>query len=564
MDDVVAVRGAAPAPDLAAGSTRPPSCARRPGCRRGVAVGVRRGRMAGGRAGTRTLRRRGPQRGQRADTEAGAVLVGRGGRVAIATGLLNVQLVGDPTEIETDAILDRGGAREGRRPAVRAAPVRGRARRPATRSPRRWRCTTTPGSCSPSRRWSSTSRSGSRRPTPGTASSGSGTTPAGRRYGRRRRAAPRRPGTTPSARASASRSSTTASTPTTRTCRGRRRRLRLLPGRRARDLHVRHGRDARRRPRHLLRRAWSARAVGQRARRRRRRSRVRAHAHRLPGRPGGHADHARARRRVRRRPDHRGAAPAGDGRRHHRVQPRPERRRLGPHRDAGPGAGGAAANGRGGLGTAIFWAASNGDNVDVLEDEVGLARRRDRGGPVDPQGPGGQRRPRPEVELIAPGVDVVSTHRRRRLRHVTGTSFAAPCAAGCAALALSVRPALTPRRAAGDHAHHRRQDRRRRLRRQRAQRRLRLRPGQRLRGRPGRRPSDRARHRPGRFNDVPEGETTARSSRGTCEGVEDLTFEVTSGPTTTTGPADSFELLLGPRSRFPPRASASPRRRGSG
>ena len=48
------------------------------------------------------------------------------------------------------------------------------------------------------------------------------------------------------------------------------------------------------------------------------------------------------------------------------------------------------------------------------------------------------------------------------------------------------------------------------------------------------------------FNDVPEGETTARSITWDVEGVEDFTFEVTSGPTTTSGPPNAFQLLLGP------------------
>jgi thermitase len=103
----------------------------------------------------------------------------------------------------------------------------------------------------------------------------------------------------------------------------------------------------------------------------------------------------------------------------------------------------AAANGRGGRGLAIFWAASNGDNVDVMLDEVVShadviavvrSNRRDR----EDNGARG-----PEVELIAPGVDVVSTTGNGGYGPSTGTSFAAPCAAGCAALALSMNPDLT-------------------------------------------------------------------------------------------------------------------------
>lgn len=103
----------------------------------------------------------------------------------------------------------------------------------------------------------------------------------------------------------------------------------------------------------------------------------------------------------------------------------------------------AAAQGRGGRGLAIFWAASNGDNVDVLEDEVVshadvIAVVRSTRRDLEDNAARG-----PEVELIAPGVDVVSTTGNGRYGTDTGTSFAAPCAAGCAALALSMNPALT-------------------------------------------------------------------------------------------------------------------------
>lgn len=103
----------------------------------------------------------------------------------------------------------------------------------------------------------------------------------------------------------------------------------------------------------------------------------------------------------------------------------------------------AAVNGRGGRGLAIFWAASNGRNVDVLKDQVVSHRdviavvRSDRNDREDNAARG------PEVELIAPGVDVFSTKGDGGYGTSTGTSFAAPCAAGCAALALSVDTALT-------------------------------------------------------------------------------------------------------------------------
>jgi thermitase len=103
----------------------------------------------------------------------------------------------------------------------------------------------------------------------------------------------------------------------------------------------------------------------------------------------------------------------------------------------------AATNGRQGKGLPIFWAASNGEDVDISLDEVVshpdviavvLSTNRDQ---EDNAARG------PEVELIAPGVDVFSTRSGGSYGTDTGTSCAAPCAAGCAALALSVNPQLT-------------------------------------------------------------------------------------------------------------------------
>ncbi|MGC3000474.1 S8 family serine peptidase [Streptomyces sp. G35A] len=103
----------------------------------------------------------------------------------------------------------------------------------------------------------------------------------------------------------------------------------------------------------------------------------------------------------------------------------------------------AATKGRQGKGLPIFWAASNGRNVDIAKDEVvshpdviAVVRstNRDR---EDNAARG------PEVELIAPGVNVLSTTSGGGYGTSTGTSFAAPCAAGCAALAVSVNPGLT-------------------------------------------------------------------------------------------------------------------------
>ncbi len=103
----------------------------------------------------------------------------------------------------------------------------------------------------------------------------------------------------------------------------------------------------------------------------------------------------------------------------------------------------AGTNGRGGRGLAIFWAASNGNNVDVTQDEVVSQEdviavvRSDHNDREDNAARG------ETVELIAPGVDVFSTRSGNGYGTSTGTSFAAPCAAGCAALALSMKPGLT-------------------------------------------------------------------------------------------------------------------------
>ena len=102
----------------------------------------------------------------------------------------------------------------------------------------------------------------------------------------------------------------------------------------------------------------------------------------------------------------------------------------------------AAANGRQGRGCAIFWASSNGRNVDIAKDEVvshpdviavGRSTNRDQ---EDNSARGAK------LEYLAPGVDVYGATSGNSYRHWTGTSFAAPCAAGVAALALAVRPTL--------------------------------------------------------------------------------------------------------------------------
>jgi thermitase len=103
----------------------------------------------------------------------------------------------------------------------------------------------------------------------------------------------------------------------------------------------------------------------------------------------------------------------------------------------------AAANGRGGLGVPILWAASNGF-VEIARDEVvshsdviavGRSNRRDE---EDGSAYG------PKLELLAPGRDVYSTSSSSAgYRFSTGTSYAAPLAAGVAALVLARHPDWT-------------------------------------------------------------------------------------------------------------------------
>ena len=103
----------------------------------------------------------------------------------------------------------------------------------------------------------------------------------------------------------------------------------------------------------------------------------------------------------------------------------------------------AVTNGRGGLGTAVFWASSNGDNVPIASDEVvshpnviavGRSTRKDT---EDDSARGD------ELDFLAPGVDVYSTRSGDTYGISTGTSFAAPCAAGVGALVLGVRADLS-------------------------------------------------------------------------------------------------------------------------
>jgi len=103
----------------------------------------------------------------------------------------------------------------------------------------------------------------------------------------------------------------------------------------------------------------------------------------------------------------------------------------------------ATRQGRRGRGTPVFWASSNGNNADIGLDQVvshpnviavGRSRRDDR---EDNSARG------PQLAFLAPGVNVVSTASGGGTRTSTGTSYAAPLAAGVGALVLSVNPDLT-------------------------------------------------------------------------------------------------------------------------
>jgi subtilisin family serine protease len=102
----------------------------------------------------------------------------------------------------------------------------------------------------------------------------------------------------------------------------------------------------------------------------------------------------------------------------------------------------ASRQGRRGLGCPIFWASSNGNNVAIDEDEVvshptvlavGRSRNNDR---EDNSARGA------ELAFLAPGVDVFSTRSGGGMGTSTGTSFAAPLAAGVGALVLAIDPDL--------------------------------------------------------------------------------------------------------------------------
>jgi subtilisin family serine protease len=102
----------------------------------------------------------------------------------------------------------------------------------------------------------------------------------------------------------------------------------------------------------------------------------------------------------------------------------------------------AAVQGRGGLGVPIFWAASNGP-FDIAHDEVCshpdvMAVSRSNRNDLEDGAAYGRK-----LEFLAPGVEVYSTKSGGKYRYWTGCSFAAPLAAGVAALVLARNPTWT-------------------------------------------------------------------------------------------------------------------------
>lgn len=105
----------------------------------------------------------------------------------------------------------------------------------------------------------------------------------------------------------------------------------------------------------------------------------------------------------------------------------------------------ASTKGRKGKGTLILWAATNG-NHPISADQVCshpkvCAIGRSTSADADDGSGFG-----PELEYLAPGVDVMIPTSGNGYGLTTGTSFAAPCAAGVAALALSANPKLTAKK----------------------------------------------------------------------------------------------------------------------
>lgn len=102
----------------------------------------------------------------------------------------------------------------------------------------------------------------------------------------------------------------------------------------------------------------------------------------------------------------------------------------------------AVGQGRGGRGTLVFWAVSNGNEPVSIDDvcsyrntiAVGRSSRLDL---QDGSAYG------PALDFLAPGVDVYSTYDGGKYGHGTGTSYAAPCAASVGALVAALNPDFT-------------------------------------------------------------------------------------------------------------------------
>ncbi|HTU99049.1 MAG TPA: S8 family serine peptidase [Luteitalea sp.] len=102
----------------------------------------------------------------------------------------------------------------------------------------------------------------------------------------------------------------------------------------------------------------------------------------------------------------------------------------------------ASVSGRGGRGTPVFWAVANEDGPIAI-DEVNASGLTI---PVGACGPKGERRPGgqgPQLAFLAPGHAVLGLLPDQALAPHSGTSYAAPIAAGIAALVLAIAPDLT-------------------------------------------------------------------------------------------------------------------------